>query len=176
MKVRVRSHHFGTQLHWESTVAWPTARLAPTASALSRPTISGHGLTATPSGGMPLMEHEQAIIGALIQLLGEPVHLVGHSFGGAVLARVAVQTPSRVRTVTVAEPTMFHLLAPAGRTAEYQEIRGVAGSGYRPCGRPGIHRKVAHGFVDYWVGPGAYDAMDPRVRDTRFPRHEQTPR
>ena len=132
---------------------------------LIAPDHLGYGRTGPHPGGMPLMEHEQAIIGALIELVGEPVHLVGHSFGGAVLARVAVQTPSRVRTVTVAEPTMFHLLAPAGRTAEYQEIRGVADRviAYVDAGDP---QEAAHGFVDYWVGPGAYDAMDPRVRDT----------
>ena len=145
-------------------MAWPDARLSDRFRLIA-PDHLGYGRTRPYPGGMPLMEHEQAIIGALIELVGEPVHLVGHSFGGAVLARVAVQTPSRVRTLTVVEPTMFHLLAPAGRTAEYQEIRGVADRviAYVDAGDP---QEAAHGFVDYWVGPGAFNAMDPRVRDT----------
>ena len=38
------------------------------------------------------------------------------------MARVA----SRVRSLTLIEPTLFHLLAPAGKVKEHDEIRAVA--------------------------------------------------
>jgi pimeloyl-ACP methyl ester carboxylesterase len=51
------------------------------------------------------------VISALIDVVGEPVHLVGHSYGGAILAYVVAHAPACVRTLTVAEPVCFNLLS-----------------------------------------------------------------
>lgn len=131
---------------------------------LIAPDHLGYGKTGPYAGGIPLWEHEQTIITALIELVGEPVHLVGHSYGGAVLAHVAARIPERVLTLTVAEPVLFHLLAPAGRTAEHNEFQAIADR-VISCVDAGDLQEAARAFIDYWSGPGAYDAMDPRVRD-----------
>src|SRR5262249_14166303 len=131
---------------------------------LIAPDHLGYGKTGPYTGGVPLVEHEQAVITALIDFVGEPVHLVGHSYGGAVLTAVAAHAPDRVRTLTVAEPVCFNLLVPAGRKAESQEFRAVAD---RVIGRvnAGALQEAARVFIDYWGGPGAYDALDPRAQD-----------
>ncbi len=41
------------------------------------------------------------------ELLTEPVDLIGHSFGGIVALRLAVEHPEMVRTLTVLEPVMM---------------------------------------------------------------------
>ena len=41
---------------------------------------------------------------------GTPVHLVGHSYGGAVALEIAMRWPDKVRTLTVFEPVRFALL------------------------------------------------------------------
>jgi len=68
------------------------------------------------------MEHEKTIIAALMDAVAKPVHLVGHSYGGAIMARVAADAPARVRSLTLIEPTLFHLLAPAGKVKEHDEF------------------------------------------------------
>lgn len=131
---------------------------------LIAPDHLGYGKTGPHTGDLSVMKHERAIITALMDLAGEPVHLVGHSYGGAVLTQVATQAPERVRTLTVVEPVCVNLLAPAGKITEYQEFQAFAGRviGYVDAGNP---RGAARAFVDYWGGSGAYDALDPRVKD-----------
>ncbi len=130
---------------------------------LIAPDHLGYGRTGSDPGGLPIMERETAIIGELLDLAAEPAHLVGHSYGGSVMARVAVLAPHRVRSLTLIEPTLFHLLAAAGRAEEHKEIRAVADRviQYVDAGEP---REAARGFIDYWLGIGTYDAMDDRVR------------
>ncbi|WP_409346837.1 alpha/beta fold hydrolase [Paenibacillus sp. MBLB4367] len=51
----------------------------------------------------PLEGHVQAILDALEQA-GQPVDLVGHSFGAVVAARVAAKAPDRVRKLLLLQP------------------------------------------------------------------------
>ena len=132
---------------------------------LMAPDHLGYGRTAVYAGGLPLVEHELALIDALLNLGNEPVHLVGHSYGGALMAHMAVRTPERVRSLTLIEPTLFHVLACTQRTIAHQEIWEQAQRviGYVTAGNL---KEAARGFIDYWIAPGAYDAMDGRVQES----------
>ena len=68
---------------------------------LVAPDHIGYGRTPPYSGSLPLMEVEIAIIEELMGLIGQPVHLVGDSFGGSLLARAAVRMPEQVRSLTL---------------------------------------------------------------------------
>lgn len=48
--------------------------------------------------------------GDVAELLTEPMHLVGHSYGGVVALLAAAQRPGMVRSLTVNEPPAFGLL------------------------------------------------------------------
>jgi pimeloyl-ACP methyl ester carboxylesterase len=130
---------------------------------LIAPDHLGYGRTAAYTGGLPLTEHEVALIDALLNIGNEPVHLVGHSYGGALMAHTALRAPGRVRSLTLIEPTLFHLLASTQRTIPHQEIWEQAQRVIRHV-TAGDPEEAARGFIDYWVAPGAYDAMDGRVR------------
>src|SRR5262249_26169262 len=130
---------------------------------LIAPDHLGYGRTAAYPGSAPLVEYEVAIIGGLLESAREPVHLVGHSYGGALMARTAVRVPARVQSLTLIEPTLFYLLAATQRMAAHQEIFDQAQRVIRHVDA-GDHEEAARGFIDYWVAPGAYDAMDERVR------------
>ncbi len=124
----------------------------------------GYGRTPNCQGLLPLIEHEVAIIEAIMQFVAEPVHMVGHSYGGSILARVAARDPDRVRSLTLVEPTLFFLLEQFERGDEHDEIKAVADRVVQYV-RDGNPREAARGFIAYWVSDGAFDSMDARVQD-----------
>ncbi len=135
---------------------------------LLAPDFLGYGKTPAldPGASLPgtsLVESEVAVFESMIGLVDGPVHLVGHSYGGGIAAHTALRHPQRVKSLTVIEPTLFHLLADAGEAEADREIRGVARRVVDQVAR-GDRQAAARGFIDYWVGPGAFDAMDPKVR------------
>lgn len=100
-----------------------------------------------------------------VDAAAQPVHLVGHSYGGGVALRIAVERPDKIASLALYEPSAFHLLRGGDRTARaaLAEIRGVA----RACGQAvcsGDHRRAAAGFVDYWGGAGAWAALRPELQ------------
>lgn len=89
------------------------------------------------------------------------VHLVGHSYGGAVALHVALARRERVASLSLYEPSAFRLLQAAqsrrGRFAA-AEIDALAGT---------VNHAILSGdvtdamgtFVDYWNAPGAWAAL-----------------
>jgi len=130
------------------------------------PDLCGYGGTDSWRGeGEISLAAEAALVAALIERLDEPVHLVGHSFGGAVALRLAQDRPELLKSLVVIEPVAFHLLC-AGDAIDAQafdEISQVAA---------GVARAVACGdlqggfgrFVDYWSGAGAWEAVPAEKR------------
>jgi pimeloyl-ACP methyl ester carboxylesterase len=102
---------------------------------------------------------------ALIDATEGGVHLVGHSYGGGVALHVALQRPHRIATLSLYEPSSFHLLphlGEAGRTA-YAEVESVARAAADRI-IVGDYRGGVASFIDYWNGPRAWDALSPRVQ------------
>src|SRR5262245_23319393 len=56
------------------------------------------------------LSQEAQVLLPKLRSLGQPFHLVGHSYGGALALRFAMQWPGLVRSLTMFEPAMFHLL------------------------------------------------------------------
>jgi pimeloyl-ACP methyl ester carboxylesterase len=130
------------------------------------PDLYGYGGTAPWQGeGEISLAAEAALVAALVERLDEPVHLVGHSFGGAVALRLARERPELVKSLVLIEPVAFHLLR-AGDAIDaqaFEEISQVADGVARAlaCGdfRGGFGR-----FVDYWSGAGAWAAVPEEKR------------
>jgi pimeloyl-ACP methyl ester carboxylesterase len=95
----------------------------------------------------------------LIPTGGSGVHLVGHSYGGAVALRAALRNPDRVCSVTVYEPVLFGLLeraSPGGESC--REIWHVAGEVFA-CIADGDMHAAARVFIDYWGGTGSWASL-----------------
>ena len=93
------------------------------------------------------------------------MHLVGHSQGGAVALRVACMRPTRIASLSLYEPTAFHVLKHMGEdgAAALAEIRELAADIDRGV-VSGAYRVAAQRFVDYWNGAGSFAALKPQVQ------------
>jgi pimeloyl-ACP methyl ester carboxylesterase len=102
---------------------------------------------------------------ALIDERKEKIHLVGHSFGGGVALNVALTRPERIASLSLYEPTAFHLLRQMGNdgAAADAEIRDVARR-IGQCIVGGDYRAGMADFVDYWNGHGTWKAMRPAAQ------------
>jgi pimeloyl-ACP methyl ester carboxylesterase len=110
-----------------------------------------------PTGFDAEAEHLAAALAAV----PGPVHLFGHSYGGAVAMQMALRWPERVARLTLYEPTRFALLLRGERALGEagREIRAV-GHGTHERAVAGQEAAAARVFVDYWSGAGTWAAMD----------------
>ncbi|MCT7374171.1 alpha/beta fold hydrolase [Chelativorans salis] len=93
------------------------------------------------------------------------MHLVGHSYGGGVALHPATRRPERIASLTLYEPSAFHLLneiGVEGREA-YAEIMDVAGR-IRKALDDAVPEAGARCFIDYWNGLGSWRAMKAAIR------------
>ena len=109
------------------------------------------------------LDREVELVERLLDGVGTPAHLVGHSYGGAVALLAAVRRPELVRSVFVHEPVLFRLLRDCGRDAQWAEIEALS----ERFGRALSADRPDHAvelFVDYWSGPGTFAALPAKRR------------
>ena len=116
----------------------------------------GHGRSPEFAGHSYALRFESEAVSDGLPPSREPIHLVGHSYGGAVALDLAVRYPGRFASVTVFEPVLFALLDPG--SAEFAEITST-GSAIVRAARDGELRAAAATFIDYWNGSGAWRAI-----------------
>jgi pimeloyl-ACP methyl ester carboxylesterase len=139
-------------------------RLAPSYRVVS-PDFLGYGASGVwPEGERFELAQEIAATEALLQRLGEPAHLVGHSYGGLMALRVALAAPGLVRSLALYEPVAFGVLDAWADAEALDDLgRDRAGVG-SPDGAEALEGFL-HRFVDYWGGPGGWGALRPATRD-----------
>jgi pimeloyl-ACP methyl ester carboxylesterase len=105
-----------------------------------------------------------AAVRELLDSLGDPVHLVGHSYGGLVALTLARERPSTVRSLAVYDPVAFGVLhAPRDEAglAELEEL--IANPAFVDDARGGGAFWFEL-FVDYWNGAGTWKALPESAR------------
>jgi pimeloyl-ACP methyl ester carboxylesterase len=122
------------------------------------PDLIGHGETPMPDHGRPTLEEEIALLTALLERMDGPVHLVGHSYGGAMALELARRQPHRIASLAMYEPVAFSLLRNSSQRDAWDEIASVAQRHIELVENDDT-RAAAIAFLDYWVGPGALQAM-----------------
>ncbi|HBG05636.1 MAG: hypothetical protein A2075_18405 [Geobacteraceae bacterium GWC2_58_44] len=127
--------------------------------------LYGYGETALPvkKDRFTLLDEVELVQSLLDEILlpDEPIHLVGHSYGGAVALRFCHRFPGRVKTLTLFEPVAFHLLERGDPGLEpvlamMQELGRLMAAGLR--------EEAAATFLDYWNGAGSFGNFPPRVQ------------
>ena len=145
-----------------SSAQWRDAmvELAPV-HRVQAPDFPGYGKSQAWSGSTPrTLKADAEIVSALVHDCHEPIHLVGHSYGGAVALWYALRHPSKVKSLSLIEPVAFNVLRCGGRArrALFGEIEQVASVIVTALARGDHWAGMAH-FVDYWNGSGAWDRM-----------------
>ncbi|MBI2253178.1 MAG: alpha/beta hydrolase [Proteobacteria bacterium] len=108
------------------------------------------------------LDDEVAPIIRLIDAQDGRIHLIGHSYGGAIALHAALARAERIGSLTLYEPSSFHLLKPSDGI-EYAEILGLARDVEVMLAR-GDRRGAMKRFVNYWSGNGSWDALMPEVQ------------
>lgn len=141
-------------------------RLPPTYRFLAPPL---HGAPGGPSwpGARPfrLADEAEPMLPEIGRHRG-PVHLVGHSYGGAVALHLALARPERIASLTLCEPSAFGLLRSFGVRGEkaLRDMSAVVDK-MREDFSSGAWCDAANCFVDYWNGPGTWELMRPDLQD-----------
>ncbi|GGE06133.1 Pimeloyl-ACP methyl ester carboxylesterase [Gemmobacter megaterium] len=80
---------------------------------LTAPDLPGHGHSADWPANGSLHDTATDVAAALARRIGDgaPVDILGHSFGGTVALRLALEHPELVRSLTLFEPVMFSAAA-----------------------------------------------------------------
>lgn len=142
---------------------------APIAAALSSrfdvitPDLLGYaGTRPWPTGTPASIDDEAATLAPLLN--ASPVHLFGHSYGGAVALQIALRWPGRVKSLTLYEPVRFSLLLRQAATAAAGEAIVGVGRSIGMDVLSGALEAAAAQFVDYWSGAGTWQQWPPRRR------------
>ncbi|MFZ1468360.1 MAG: alpha/beta fold hydrolase [Paracoccaceae bacterium] len=91
---------------------------------VTAPDLPGHGRAADWDGLQDMHAQSTRSVAALAQRLGQgaPIDLMGHSFGGTICLRLAVERPDLVRSLILVEPVLF---AAAAGTPAYTALRAL---------------------------------------------------
>lgn len=122
--------------------------------------LTGHGSRERWNGEHPMSLMREAAIIENAAVGGAPFHLVGHSYSGAVALRYALENPHRLISLTLVEPSAFHILKTSGDPERrlLDEIRDVSEAINRGV-ISGDYRGGMKTFIDYWGGSGSWCAM-----------------
>ncbi|WP_258807093.1 alpha/beta fold hydrolase [Pseudidiomarina sp. CB1] len=98
-----------------------------------------------------IVEGVQALVGT------EPLILIGHSYGGALALKLALEKLLNVQALAVFEPVAFHVLE--ANEAARQEIEAIA---TQMDANDPVQSTAT--FVDYWNQPGFFAALPAKVQ------------
>ncbi|SMX31655.1 alpha/beta fold hydrolase [Actibacterium lipolyticum] len=121
--------------------------------------LPGHGRSGDWVGDVDFQD--QALAMAADFMAEEPIDLIGHSFGGTVALRLALEQPDRVRSLTLIEPVLF---AAARGTPEYAENEALFAPFAEAIAR-GDRVAASKAFTGPWGAGAPWEALPRQLQD-----------
>ncbi len=136
-------------------------RLADTVSATLFD-LPGHGRSDDRPDGMRMQDAAVAVAKSLLADMPGPCDLVGHSFGGTCLLRVAYETPEFVRTLTLIEPPFYDAARAVGDPDIDRQLARDAE--FARCQAAGDAASAARAFIAEWGAGRPWEEMTEEQR------------
>jgi pimeloyl-ACP methyl ester carboxylesterase len=136
------------------------------------PDISGYGGTSLPMHEPATLASEVEFLQQQLDALPGPMHLVGHSYGGAIAFRIATASrfAARVRSLTLIEPILPDILLDDAQDRHLYERFAKVANGVCRALRNGDTPNALDNFLTFWNGPDACGRVSPRARQ-RMEQH-----
>jgi lipase len=145
---------------WRSLTGWLSGRYRVIA-----PDLPGYGGSRAAGRGRVLTLHDIAASLRPLITAGTPVHLVGHSFGGAVALKAACLFPGHVRSLTLIEPAAFGALwSERGNSGQDSDALRTAARNSRVALAEGDAWEAMRHIIDFWNGEDAWERTSFRLR------------
>ena len=108
------------------------------------------------------MQHEVKLVEALCRHVGQPVHLIGHSFGGTIALAAALAATVPVASLSLFEGNPIDILRGRDGGVLYQETLRMsrAFEAAVHAGEPDAPGRI----IDFWGGADAYAALPDAVK------------
>jgi pimeloyl-ACP methyl ester carboxylesterase len=130
------------------------------------PDLSGYGGNTGPAVLPTTLAKEVELLGARLDEATGPIHLIGHSYGGAVAFKIATDSPyaNRIRSLTLIEPVLPTLLRdePADRRL-YDRFVRVAHDVYEDLFN-GLAMEAIDKFTGFWNGSAPPEPLSDKAR------------
>lgn len=136
------------------------------------PDISGYGETSLPMHEPATLSSEVDALAQELDSLPGPLHLVGHSYGGAIAFRIATASrfAARVRSLTLIEPILPGILLDSAQDRHlYERFAKLANRVCKSLWR-GDTPHALDTFLSFWNGSEAAARVSPQARQ-RMERH-----
>lgn len=150
---------------YSTTAAWrPVQRLLSPGYRLVTCSLCGYGgTTDTRSRHDFGIVHEVQVVQALARHVGQPVHLVGHSFGGTVALAAVVSRTLNIASLTLFEANPLHMIKQHGNGALHEETLRMSQDFEADVGAD--KRDACARVIDFWGGFGVFTGMPEPVKD-----------
>jgi pimeloyl-ACP methyl ester carboxylesterase len=106
--------------------------------------------------------HEAEALEWVIQKAGEPVHLVGHSFGGLVSLAVALRDCVDLASLTIFEAPAIELMSERNEHHHYRAICAMRDAYFASFSSGNMQAIAA--MIDFYGGEGTFASWPARVR------------
>ena len=110
----------------------------------------------------PSIHHQVGLVEAVIDHVGERVHLVGHSYGATISAATALTCAPKLITMTLVEPLPVEILKQTGETEAYTDLRNMFIE-YVEAFENG-ERFACKRVIEYWGGEGSFDRFPEKLK------------
>jgi pimeloyl-ACP methyl ester carboxylesterase len=150
---------FGTGSGWIAV----TDRLARRCRIVTT-SLLGYGATAERRPlGNATMRQQTELIDRILERIGEPAHVVGHSFGALAALAHAIEGTIKPASLILVEATHLGLLKTSGEADLYAMFGAMTRHYFAEfeAGRPDAARHV----IDFYGGEGTFAAFPAKVRD-----------
>ncbi len=130
------------------------------------PDLSGYGGNTGPAILPTTLAKEAELLGGRLDEAKGPIHLIGHSYGGAVAFKIATCSPyaHRIRSLTLIEPVLPTLLRdePADRRLHDRFVR-IAHDVYEDLFN-GLAMEAIDKFTAFWNGSAPPEQLSDKAR------------